>query len=231
MPSTVSPSPAPRLPAFLATVAADVGAAHLKGAVILVALQRPVDDLIRTAQSLGPYHHGTRSLWSHTFLIAENYTGVDTKILDCTIRNRDGSVAWTEPLDQTLNEILHKSGAIYSGQVGNYDDARVINVGVKLLKTLTTAQCDAIVAAATALQAGHYYYDVPGLLRELIRLLTGIAIPADPQRLFCSAFCQAAYRTALGAVGDFNPALATADITPDDIWYSRTGTPFPPTAP
>jgi hypothetical protein len=231
MPSTGSHSPAPRLSAFLATVAADVGAAHLKGAVVLVALQRPVDDLIRTALSLNPYHHGTESPWSHTFLIAETYSGVNTQILDCTIRSPDGTVAWTEPLDQTLNEILHKSGGIYSGHVRDYDDARVTHVGVKLLKTLSTAQCDAIIAAATALQAGHYYYDVPGLLRELIRLLTGIAIPADPQRLFCSAFCQEAYRTALGSFGDFNPALATADITPDDIWYSRTRTPYPPTAP
>jgi hypothetical protein len=68
-----------------------------------------------------------------------------------------------------------------------------------------------------------YTYDLPGLLRELVRLMTGIIIPPGPKQMFCSAFNQAAYRRALGPLGDFNHRVADADMTPDDIWYSALG--------
>ena len=56
--------------------------------------------------------------------------------------------------------------------------------------------------------------DLPGLLRELLRLLTGIVIPPGAKRLFCSSFLQAVYRLGLGAKGDFNAGLVDANTTP-----------------
>ena len=59
---------------FLARIAAQEGAAALQGAVILAALDRPVDHLIQLALGLGPYHPGKESPWSHSFLIAQSVT-------------------------------------------------------------------------------------------------------------------------------------------------------------
>ena len=76
---------------------------------------------------------------------------------------------------------------------------------------------------AEKLKRQGYHYDLPGLVRELARLLTGIKVASGRRLLFCSAFCQLAYRSPLGPKGDFVPTIATEDTTPDDIWYSALG--------
>jgi len=209
---------------FLATVATQRGPAALRGAVAFVALDRPVDRLIQLALGLGPYHPGRESPWSHCFLITEDLRGPETGILDCTIRDpKTGGLLWDEPLEDLLKQGLTSSGGIYSGTVGDYDDQRVTARGLKLIPELTLDERTTIVVAGTKLQQAGYHYDIPGLVRELARLLTGIAIPPGHHLLFCSAFCQAAYRAALASRGDFAPGIATADVTPDDLWYSALG--------
>ena len=219
-----------KLSELLSSVSTDVGAAKLRGGIVFAALDRPIDKLIQLAMGLGPYHPGQQSPWSHTFLLAGDFAGLSTPILDCTIRDGNGKVAWNEPLTDVLETGLAKSGGIYTGTVGDYDDPRVTNVGLKLLLELSDADRAAIVSEASKLQAAGYRYDIPGLVRELARLLTGIAIPAGDHLLFCSAFCQSAYRNALSNRGDFAPALNSEDVTPDDIWYSQKGTPYPKAA-
>jgi hypothetical protein len=209
---------------FLTTVAAQEGQVALHGAVVLVALDRPIDRLIRLALGLGPYHPGKESPWSHCFLIAEDYRGADTRILDCTIRDpKTGGLLWDEPLADLLKQGLTTTGGIYSGKIADYDDARVTAHGLKLLRELSKDDRVSIVTEGRNLQAAGYHYDIPGLVRELVRLLMGITIQPGHNLLFCSAFCQAAYRAALGPRGDFSPNIATGDVTPDDIWYSPLG--------
>jgi phospholipase C len=223
-------APTVRLSDFLQERSNEIGPDRLRGAIVLAALDRPLDDLIRLALALGPYHPGERSPWSHTLLIAEDYRGPETRILDCTIRNKEGKVAWDEPLDELLRDGITKSGGIYEGIVQDYDDPRVTYCGLKVISELTLHDRTAIVRKAERLKALGYRYDLPGLVRELVRLLTGIKIPAGKKLLFCSAFCQATYREPLGSRGDFAPAVETVDTTPDDIWYSELGdSPLPPT--
>lgn len=211
------------LSAFLGQVASQSGADRLKGAIVLAALDRPIDHLIRQAQGLGPYHRGRPSAWSHTFLISDVFSGPATPILDCTIRDPEGRIAWDEKLEDVLKTGIAKSGGIYTGRVDDYDDPRVTAFGVKCIFDLAPDDRDAVVTEARRLQADGYHYDIPGLMRELVRLLTGIEIPPGKKLLFCSGFCQAAYREALGDRGDFAPKIATADTTPDDIWFSPLG--------
>jgi hypothetical protein len=212
---------------FLSTVSVQEGQAALTGAVALVALDRPVDRFIQLALGLGPYHPGKESPWSHCFLIGEDFHGADTVILDCTIRDRNtGGLLWNEPLEDLIRQGLTSSGGIYTGKVGDYDDPRVTSHGLKLVRDFTGQDRATIVAEAMKLQAAGYHYDIPGLMRELMRLLTGISIPPGHHLLFCSAFCQAAYRASLGARGDFAPGIKTEDVTPDDIWYSALGARF-----
>ena len=208
---------------FLQILATQSGADTLKGAVVLVALDRPIDQFIQHAHGLGPYHRGVKSPWSHTFLVADIFTGPATPILDCTIRDAQGKVAWNESLEEVLKTGIVTSGGIYKGRVDDYDDPRTTALGVKFLFDLTPAERGAVVTEAERLQADGYHYDIPGLVRELVRLLLGIDVPPGPKLLFCSGFCQAAYRNALGDKGDFTPEVATADTTPDDIWYSPLG--------
>jgi hypothetical protein len=47
-----------------------IGADALRGANVLVAIERPLDDAIRYSLALGPYHPGRPSPWSHCFLWA-----------------------------------------------------------------------------------------------------------------------------------------------------------------
>lgn len=211
------------LSAFLEQVASQSGADRLKGTIVLVALDRPIDHLIRQAQGLGPYHRGRPSPWSHTFLISDVFAGPATPILDCTIRDSEGRIAWDEKLEDVLKTGIAKSGGIYTGRVDDYDDPRVTAFGVKCIFDLAPEDRDAVVTEAWRLHADGYHYDIPGLMRELVRLLTGIEIPPGKKLLFCSGFCQAAYREALGDRGDFAPKIATADTTPDDIWFSPLG--------
>ena len=216
---------------FVQTVATTVGNDALEGAIVLVALDRPVDRLIQLAQALDGYHPGRPSPWSHSFLIARTFSGAATPILDCTIRDKNNHIIWKEKLLDVLKTILLKSGGIYSGQLGDYDDPRVHPVGVKLLTTISASGRAKIVAAGRSLQAQGYRYDLPGLFRELFRLITTIPIPPGDKLLFCSAFCQQAYRDALGDDGDFKRGTKSQDILPDDLWYSALGRPFPPDVP
>src|SRR5208282_1834014 len=108
-------------------------------------------------------------------------------------------------------------GGIYAGKVADYNDPRVDPLGVRLIPALTSAQRAAVVGAGQTLAKQGYHYDLPGLFRELARLITGITVPAGEKLLFCSAFVQATYRAALGDVGDFMPpSVASTDVTPDD---------------
>lgn len=215
---------------LLASVANQVGSATLRGGIVLAALDRPIDKLIRLALGLGPYHPGQESPWSHTFLVAGDFRGKDTPILDCTIRDKNGKVAWDEPLTDILKDGLASAGGIYSGILGDYDDPHVTNVALKLITDLSDDDRTLILSEAEKLQAAGYHYDVPGLVRELVRLLTGISIPAGDRLLFCSAFCQTAYRNAVAIRGDFASDIRSEDVTPDDIWYSPRGTPYPKTS-
>ncbi len=202
----------------------EIGEEQLVGAIVLCALERPIDDGIRDALGLDPYHRGKAGEWSHTFLIAGPYAGDQTPILDCTIRDpKTGGVDWNPGLLDILRTGISRSGGIYSGVARDYDDPRVHPVAIKWLPSLTKEQRAAIVTAAKAIQSEGYHYDVPGLVRELLRLLTEITVPAGKRLLFCSGFCQKAYRAALGKKGDFTDKAKDEDTTPDDLWYSRLG--------
>lgn len=209
---------------FLLSVAQKHGAEAMRGAVVLVSLKRPIDDLIREAEGLGPYHRGTRSDWSHCFLLADAYSGPQTSILDCTIRDDKSQILWDTNLQEFLTILTTPSGGIYAGKVADYNDPRVDPLGVRLRPALTSAQRAAVVGAGQTLAKQGYHYDLPGLFRELARLITGISVPAGQKLLFCSAFVQATYRAALGDVGDFMPpSVASTDVNPDNIWYSGPG--------
>jgi hypothetical protein len=209
---------------FLLSVAQKYGAESMGGAVVLVSLKRPIDDLIREAEALGPYHRGARSNWSHCFLLGDAYSGPQTPILDCTIRDDKSQILWDTNLQEFLSLLTKPSGGIYAGKVADYNDPRVHPLGVKLIPTLTGAQRAAVVRAGQNLAEQGYRYDLPGLFRELARFISGISLPAGQKLLFCSAFVQASYRAALGDLGDFMPpSLASTDVTPDDIWYSTLG--------
>jgi hypothetical protein len=212
---------------FLEGMARTETPAKLKAGIVFVALDRPVDRLIQLGLGLGPYHPGKESPWSHCFLLAEDYHGPTTTILDCTIRDpKTGGLMWEEPLPDLLREGITSCGAIYLGQVGDYNDPRVTARGLKLVRRLTEEKRSAILAEGYKLKQAGYHYDIPGLVRALAKLLTGISIPAGEKLLFCSAFCQAAYR-AVSPPWDFAVGTATGDVTPDDLWYSKLGTRFP----
>jgi hypothetical protein len=197
----------------------------LLGANILLAIDRPVDNMIRHAMALGHYHFGRSSPWSHCVILAGAFNGPDTPILDCTIRDpKDPSkLMFTETAAELLAMLVKPAGQIYVGRLGDYNDSRVHPVGVKYIPSLTAEQRQAIVDTGYQLSKAGYSYDIPGLIRELVRLLTGIAIAPGEKKMFCSAFNQACYRKALGAAGDFNAKVSDGDTTPDDIWYSQLG--------
>ncbi|HEY4158176.1 MAG TPA: metallophosphoesterase [Polyangiaceae bacterium] len=213
---------------FLSHVVEAYSPEELEGAMVFAMLARPLDELIAQALRLGPYHPGKPSPWSHCFLIAEPYHGPSTKILDCTIRDAQGKVAWDTPLKEAIEIIFESTvgkgaGKIYDAVVGDYDDDRVTARGLKWLPGLSAPERVAVVSAARDLQKAGVAYDLPGLVRELIRLTLGIKLPAPQNRLFCSSYLQSIYRSGLQALGDFAPGTRTADVTPDDIWYSHKG--------
>ena len=166
---------------FLGDVAQAEGGKALWGAMVFVMLKRPLDELISHALANGPYHRGRPSPWSHCFLLAEPYRGAPTKILDCTIRDPAGRIIWHTSLPETL-EILFDAtagrgaGAVYQAQVSDYDDGRVTAHGVKWLAGLSDLERQAIVAEGERLRLQGIRYDLPGLMRELVRLLTGVQI-------------------------------------------------------
>jgi hypothetical protein len=216
---------------FVANVAHDVGNEALQGAIILVAIDRPLDHVIQNSLALGPYHPGTPSPWSHTFLLAEAFKGAETRILDCTIRDKDDHIAFDLSLEDMIKTVLNKAGRVYSAKLGDYDIDKVHPVGVTLIPDATTAEKEKIIAAGLDLQKQGIHYEFLGLVRELIALLFGIRLPPVGPDLFCSAFCQVCYRDAFGinSKGDFRPGVNSKDVTPDDIWFSERGKNFPET--
>lgn len=219
-----------QISAFLEEQAQQYGPEVLRGSVVFVALGRVLDNIIRYALALGPHHQGRPSPWSHCFLVAGEYQGPATRILDCTIRDNQNRLLWEPTLEESLDTLYqgllgHGSGGIYSGQLTDYDDVHVTAVGLKFLPALSSAQRQGLVQAAEQLQRAGYRYDLPAPLRELVRLLTRRTIaPLPPgRRLFSSAFVASVYREALQGAGDFAPNVASIDVTPDDLWYSPLG--------
>ena len=217
-----------KLSQFLNEYSVKHGRAFTEGAMAFVALDRPLDQVIRHVLALGPHHPGEASPWSHCFLIAEQYHGRKTKILDCSIRDRRNRMLWGSTLEVDI-EVLAKGvqgcqGKIYSGYVSDYDNERVQACGLYFLPELTAKERHKIVRVAAAMQKRGYRYDLPGLVRELVRLLIGVTWKQGKRRLlFCSAFLATVYRTSLGKKWKIAPGIASVDITPDEIWYSGTG--------
>jgi len=213
---------------FLASAASTHGSDTLLGAMVFVSLDRPLDQAIRYALALGPYHPGQPSPWSHCFLLAAPYTDATTPILDCTIRDSNNAIIWNSTLQEDIQVLstgfAGRAGGIYSGRVSDYDNPKVLTCGVKWLPTITADQRRQLVTGGQSLQQQGYHYDLPGLVWELIRLLTGAVVrPPNQKLLFCSAFLATVYRNTLGPDGDFAPKTASADTTPDEIWYSTLG--------
>jgi hypothetical protein len=151
---------------FLDGVAQTENPTALKAGIVFVALDRPVDRLIQLGLGLGPYHPGKQSPWSHCFLLAEDYHGPATAILDCTIRDpKTGVLIWDEPLADLLQQGITSCGGIYSGKVGDYDDRRVTEHGLKLVRGLTEEMRSTVLAEGLKLQEAGYHYDIPGLVR------------------------------------------------------------------
>jgi hypothetical protein len=204
------------------------GDATRRGSLIFLSLARGLDRAIQEALSLSDYHRGEPSPWSHVFLLAEDFKGPDTAIVECTIRTKDGGLIWDEDHKVTIFDILFnrdQSGVLVE-KLGSYNDPHVRNVGVRWLPELSDADRDRI--AAIALDHDRWasiHYDLPGLFRELLRLLSGneVKLPPDDNLLFCSAFVQRVYDLALGDRGHFNPSVADYDTTPDDLWYLPRG--------
>ncbi len=217
-----------KLSEFLGQISADAGPPDVfKGAIVFVSLDRELDRLIQHALGLGPYHRGKPGWWSHTFLLAGPWNGPETPLIEATVRSKENKIIWDQDHADPIKILWHDDveSGICTGKVGDYDDPRVGNWGVKWLPHLYPGQRDAIVAAAQDPKWNPYHYDFPGLLRELLRLASGGLIDPPPGKdlVFCSAFVQASYIDALGNAGDFAPGVNTADSTPDDLWYSPLG--------
>ncbi len=200
----------------------------MEGAMAFVALDRPLDQVIRHMSALGPHHPGEASPWSHCFLIAEEFHGLKTKILDCSIRDSRNRILWDSTLEEDIdvlaNGIRGREGRIYSGHVSDYDHEKVQDCGLYFLPELNAMERHKIVRVAANLQRRGYRYDLPGLVRELVRLLIGVTWkPGKRRLLFCSAFLATVYRTSLGKKWDIARGIASVDITPDEIWYSGVG--------
>ncbi len=213
---------------FLERLADEHGAQTLHGAIVFVMLERPLDVLISKCLALDPHHRGEPSPWSHCFLLAEPYHGPSTRILDCTVRDAEGHVEWESSLRRTVEVVIAGTigsgvGGIYEATVSDYDDARVSAFGVKWLPHLTKLDRARIVERARELQRRAPRYDLVGLFRSLVRLVTGVLMKPSAERLYCSAFTQAAYRAALADDGAFQQGLPDQHTTPDDIWYSAQG--------
>ncbi len=223
------------LPEFLAKFASDFTPDHLIGSILLLRLQREIDDLMSFALGLSKkYHHGHPSPWSHCVLITGPYQkDTPIPILDCTIRDKNDKVDWTMPIEDFLSEPLNKQGRIYEGCVDDYVDKRVTLFGIKFMPDLTNNDRTDIVAEAGVLKNKGYHYDIPGLFRELARFLFDIEMPPPGDLLHCSGFCQKAYVEALGRKrGMFDLSVVyPEDATDDEIWYPDPGQRYPKNVP
>jgi hypothetical protein len=222
-----------RLSEFLKQAADQAGNPGLfEGAIIFVALERTLDRLIQNALAAGDYHRGTPSPWSHVFLLAEPYHGPETGLVECTVRSEENKIIWDQDHADPIAILWHKDvhSGICRGKVGDYDDNRVTRWGIKWLPELLPAQRRALVEDAEDPKWKPYHYDFPGLLRELIRLISGGAIvpPAGEHLLFCSAFVQEVYMDVLGLHGHFVAGVRDDDTSPDDLWYPTVGTKIGP---
>ena len=217
-----------KLSNFLKTFSIKHGREILEGAMVFVSLDRPLDQVIRHALALGSYHPGKPGRWSHCFLIAEEYHGVKTRILDCSIRDKKGRIIWdstlAEDIDVLIKGIQGKGGKIYNSQVSDYDHEEVQDCGLYYLPDLSAKERHKIVRMARKLQSEGFRYDLPGLAREWVRLLIGVSWkPGRSRLLFCSAFLAKVYRAAFGKAWNIAPGIPSARITLDEIWYSRIG--------
>src|SRR6267143_747037 len=213
---------------FLNLQAQKHGPEMLLGSMIFVNLDRPLDQLIRNAMALGQFHPGQPSPWSHCFLLAEPYTDASTPILDCTIRDQNDAIIWNSTLKEDIEVLARgmegREGKIYNGRASDYNNPHVLNCGLYYLPNIAQAQRQQVVTTSRKLQSQGYKYDLPGLLRELVRLMIGIAVkPPSHKLLFCSAFLTKTYRDALGTIWDVVPQVASIDVTPDEIWFSPPG--------
>jgi hypothetical protein len=220
------------IPKFLAGFASKYGADALKGAVLLLRLKRPIDDIMSDALGLSCKHfHLGPSPWSHCVLIIEPYQGINQpiKIFDCTIRDKNGDVDWDMPLQDLLSKPLDQQGGIYPGHVHDYADKRVTRFGIKFMPDLTGPERDSIVASARTLSQMGYHYDIPDLLRALAHIVLNPPLPPPPKGLLhCSGFCQKAYFDALNKKGMFDTSVQhPEDATDDEIWYPDRGKRYP----
>jgi len=222
------------LSAFLERTAAKFGPDSLTGAIVLVSLERWIDEFICCVEGLAHGHNGHSADWSHCFII-KRYAGTDTKIFEATINDPNtGGILWNSSLQEIHAIFDGPTSGIFenclTSPLNGYDDPRVHPLGVKLMhKQFTLDERKKIVECAAGFVNQGYHYDVPGLFRELIRLTTGIVLPPGDKLLFCSAYVQAVFRTAFGSAGDFaGPTAQTADVTPDDLWFSDLGMQFLP---
>jgi hypothetical protein len=227
------------IPRLLREFDQDYPGRTLKGAILLLKINREADNLISPAMGLcWRYHWGSPSPWSHNVLITGAYDRDMRRIpiLDCTIRTKEGKVDWDQKLLGSIGKPIDKQGGIYAGTVAEYCDEHVTLAGIKFLHRISDSARDAIVNAGKALYARRHYYDIPGLFRALARFASGdqVMLPGSRRLLFCSAFCQKAYMDAdhrhqfAKKFKEFHavPADLTTD---DDVWYSELGTRFPET--
>ena len=214
---------------FVKNVSNKYGPDKLEGAMLMLNIDRLLDNIIRWAFSLDGFHRGQPGLWSHCVLIAAPFNGDSTPILDCTIRDSKNRVIWNPTLLDDIDSIFGgNAGGIYSGKISDYDSENVKDCGVYFLPHISKDKRHQIVLEGQRLQGQGYHYDLPGLVRELIRLLLGKTYSGNNKLLFCSAFLAMAYREALGLAWTVAPSVPTDDITEDDIWYSKTGITVPP---
>lgn len=208
----------------------------LKGAILLLRINRQIDNMMSPAMGLcWRWHFLLPSPWSHTLIITDAYDSDMSKIrmLECTIRTDDQppQVDWNANIFDSLAKPLDKQGGIYAGRVSDYcNNKKVIRAGIKLLPHISDKRRDDIVAAGMSLYNTGIHYDIPGLWRCLARFASrDTEMPKGrPDLLICSAFCQAAYMNAYTSF-QFAPKQGPFHAVPpdlaidDDLWFSSLG--------
>ncbi len=199
-----------------------------RGSLVFLGLNRELDRIIRKALALSGFHPGQESPWSHVVMLAADYAGPETPILESTIRTKDGVVAWDDLRPLSVLDILLgrcRSG-VQGGTVGDYDLPGGVDwAGLLWLDEIGDIERNRLVETAETMERAGFDYDIGGLLRVAARLVSDdeARIPGTRLALSCSAFVAAAYHKALGPRGEFNAQLAIDQFSPDDIWYSARG--------